>query len=49
MLSLGSEARLNTPGQASGNWSWRYTSDQLERLQREGGAYLRELAKLYER
>jgi 4-alpha-glucanotransferase len=23
LLALGSEARLNTPGTASGNWSWR--------------------------
>ena len=23
LLSLGSEARLNTPGTATGNWSWR--------------------------
>lgn len=49
LLSLGSEARLNSPGQPAGNWRWRYTTDQLERLQRDGGQYLRELAKLYER
>ncbi len=29
LLSLGSEARLNTPGKASGNWSWRYRSEVL--------------------
>jgi 4-alpha-glucanotransferase len=23
VLALGSEARLNTPGTAIGNWSWR--------------------------
>jgi 4-alpha-glucanotransferase len=49
LLSLGSEGRLNSPGQPSGNWNWRYTSDQLERLQWESGQYLRELAKLYGR
>lgn len=37
LLSLGSEARLNTPGRASGNWSWRYppevlTEDLADRL-----------------
>lgn len=24
VLGLGSEARMNTPGQAAGNWSWRF-------------------------
>jgi 4-alpha-glucanotransferase len=28
-LGLGSEARMNTPGQAGGNWGWRYTPDML--------------------
>jgi 4-alpha-glucanotransferase len=28
-LSLGSEARMNYPGQASGNWSWRVLPNQL--------------------
>ncbi len=30
ILSLGSESRMNTPGTASGNWSWRYTSQALD-------------------
>ena len=25
VLGLGSDARMNTPGQAAGNWSWRFT------------------------
>lgn len=29
VLSLGSEARMNTPGTAAGNWRWRYSSDAL--------------------
>jgi len=29
VLGLGSEARMNLPGRASGNWAWRYTADQL--------------------
>jgi 4-alpha-glucanotransferase len=29
-LSLGSEARLNTPGRASGNWTWRLAPGALE-------------------
>lgn len=29
LLSLGSEARMNFPGQASGNWSWRMPANAL--------------------
>ncbi|HBY97591.1 MAG: 4-alpha-glucanotransferase [Ardenticatenaceae bacterium] len=29
ILSLGSEARMNMPGQASGNWGWRYREEVL--------------------
>jgi 4-alpha-glucanotransferase len=29
ILGLGSEARLNTPGVARGNWSWRLRGGQL--------------------
>jgi 4-alpha-glucanotransferase len=29
VLSLGSEARMNTPAAGSGNWSWRYSQDAL--------------------
>ncbi len=29
VLSLGSEARMNTPGSESGNWRWRFASSQL--------------------
>jgi 4-alpha-glucanotransferase len=29
VLGLGSQARMNTPGQAGGNWGWRYTPDML--------------------
>jgi 4-alpha-glucanotransferase len=37
VLGLGSEARMNYPGKASGNWAWRFregqlTSDILHRL-----------------
>jgi len=30
VLGLGSEARMNTPGRAVGNWSWRLRPEQLE-------------------
>lgn len=49
LLSLGSEARFNTPGKGQGNWTWRYTADQLARLERETAPYLRSLAELYGR
>lgn len=29
VLGLGSEARMNTPGTATGNWGWRYREEQL--------------------
>lgn len=35
VLSLGSEARFNTPGEAMGNWQWRLTADQLDQAARE--------------
>jgi len=49
LLSLGSEARLNIPGVAVGNWRWRFTKEQLEQLRDQSAGYLQELAKLYER
>jgi len=29
VLSLGAEARLNTPGRSDGNWRWRLRRGQL--------------------
>ncbi|MEB3213509.1 MAG: 4-alpha-glucanotransferase [Leptolyngbyaceae bacterium] len=29
VLGLGEEARMNTPGQPSGNWGWRYREEDL--------------------
>ena len=47
VLGLGSAARMNTPGQAGGNWGWRYTPDMLtielvERLRGLTAVYGRE-------
>ena len=28
LLNLGGEARMNLPGRASGNWSWRFVPEQ---------------------
>lgn len=30
VLGLGGEARMNVPGQAKGNWAWRFQSTQLD-------------------
>ncbi len=46
LLSLGNEARMNTPGIATGNWCWRFRLDQFrpELIDR-----LRNLTTLYNR
>ncbi len=49
LLSLGSEARFNTPGTDAGNWQWRYQPAQLQGLLESSGAYLRELAWITDR
>jgi 4-alpha-glucanotransferase len=46
LLGLGSEARMNTPAVASGNWRWRMRPGSLTP---ELAARLRELAYLFER
>ena len=46
VLGLGSEARMNAPGKATGNWRWRMRPvTTLEPVSRR----LRELSELYER
>src|SRR5690606_26154683 len=45
-MSLGSEARFNSPGKPQGNWQWRYSADRLARLTQDSADYLRELADL---
>ena len=49
LLSLGTEARFNSPGRAENNWQWRCTRAQLDTLGAQSAAYLRELAELYGR
>jgi len=46
VLGLGSEARMNLPGRASGNWGWRFSWDQItpEIVER-----LRTMIAVYER
>ncbi|HBR92851.1 MAG TPA: 4-alpha-glucanotransferase, partial [Opitutae bacterium] len=49
LMSLGSEARLNTPGAPTGNWQWRYLPHQLDALETQSADYLRDLLQLYGR
>lgn len=49
LLSLGSSARLNTPGQAQGNWQWRVDRHALKALEAHSSPYLLKLAQLYGR
>jgi 4-alpha-glucanotransferase len=46
VLGLGSEARMNLPSCAGGNWHWRFRAEQLKP---EMGARLREFSCLYGR
>ncbi|OUU40908.1 MAG: 4-alpha-glucanotransferase [Verrucomicrobia bacterium TMED56] len=45
LLSLGSEARLNCPGEAEGNWQWRSTKEEMSNLF-ACAKYLREQSKI---
>jgi 4-alpha-glucanotransferase len=49
LLGLDSSARMNTPGSAMGNWQWRYTRGQIDRLETNSAPYLRELLQTYGR
>lgn len=49
MLSLGSDARFNTPGTVTGNWAWRCRREQLEQLEQQSTHDLRKLSWLYNR
>lgn len=49
LLSLGNEARLNTPGEPCGNWQWRMTEEQFTNLRNHSCDYLREQAFLADR
>lgn len=42
LLGLGTEARMNIPGTASGNWGWRFTWEQLKPEHQQMLKYLTE-------
>ena len=46
VLGLGSEARMNVPGQEDGNWAWRFAWDEVDA---DALARLRDLTVLYGR
>jgi 4-alpha-glucanotransferase len=46
VLDLGSEARMNAPGRAEGNWTWRFREGMLTDFVLER---LRALTELYQR
>ena len=46
VLGLGSEARMNTPGRAEGNWRWRANPRPADK---DGLARLADLTRIYER
>jgi 4-alpha-glucanotransferase len=46
VLNLDSEHRMNVPGVAEGNWNWRMTKRQWEKLD---FSFLKELNKIYKR
>ncbi len=49
LFNLDTEARMNMPGAAAGNWQWRYRPEQLEKLWQESASYLKELGELFDR
>jgi len=46
VMGLDSEARMNTPGTASGNWTWRFSWPQIRS---NHSIFLREITKKYNR
>lgn len=46
VMSLGSEARMNTPGKAAGNWGWRFEAKALDSYWAE---HLKNLTKMFRR
>lgn len=46
VLGLGSEARMNTPGTPSGNWSWRFTWPQIRQNHK---VFLKQITEKYNR
>jgi 4-alpha-glucanotransferase len=48
LLDLPAPAVLNRPGTTIGNWQWRFTPEQLDRLRQAKGATLRQWIERYD-
>jgi 4-alpha-glucanotransferase len=46
LLALGSEARMNMPGRADGNWTWRYQAEMVRDWHRD---WLAHITRMYNR
>ena len=46
VLGLGAEGRMNTPGEAAGNWTWRFTAADFDH---PGKDALRHITRLFQR
>ena len=49
VLSLGNEARMNTPGVADGNWTWRLGAPQVFSSLTPEATKLAQMVTLYDR
>lgn len=49
LFNLDAKARMNTPGEAMGNWQWRYLPDQLKKLSFHSLDHLKDLNHQYSR
>jgi 4-alpha-glucanotransferase len=49
VLSLGNEARMNTPGVADGNWTWRLGDPQVFSSLTPEATKLAQMVTLYDR
>lgn len=49
LMNMDSSARMNRPGTSEGNWIWRFSQSDLNRLRRNSGNKIRELHRLYDR
>ena len=48
LLALDEGARMNAPGTGQGNWKWRLSGEEFDRM-RDSAPYLKDLASLYGR
>jgi 4-alpha-glucanotransferase len=49
LLGFGTDTRMNTPSTPTGNWSFRFTRENLEEFTRVAAPWLRDLGRTYHR